>query len=103
MKLTKERLTKLIKEAVIQERLYKILPMLTSRDLSTVVQGIELANAMGHDAELVKTKPEETGYYKILTSSKDLYHLLTSIGSLYPHEKISSDPDKFSITIRARR
>ena len=103
MKLTKERLTKLIKETVIQERLYKIVPMLTSRDLSTVEQGIELANAMGHDAKLVKTKPEETGYYKILTSSKDLYHLLTSIGSLYPAGPDKEDPDKYSITIRARR
>ena len=77
--------------------------MLTSRDLSTVKQGIEFANAMGHDAELVKTKPEETGYYKILTSSKDLYHLLTGVGLPFPAGPDKEDPDKFSITIGARR
>ena len=106
MKLTKKRLIKLIKEAVIQERLHKIMRMLISHDLSTAKQGIELANAMGHDAELVKlVNPKGAARYKILTSSKELYHLLTSIGSLDsygPAGPDEEDPDKFSITIRAR-
>ena len=103
MKLTKKHLYKLIKEAVIQERLYKILPMLTSRDLSTVEQGIELANAMGHEAELQRAP---SGFrnkeYNIFTSSKKLYHLMKMVGLPFPAGPVDSEGREFVITIRAR-
>ena len=101
MKLTKERLTKLIKEAVDQDPLHKIMRMLISHDLALVKQGIELANTFDHDAELVKlVDPEGAARYMILTSSKDLYNLLTGIGSLDPFGEAGSD--KYSIPIKAR-
>ena len=43
MKLTKEHLRTLIKEAVEQDRLANLVQFLTSDDLSVVEQGVELA------------------------------------------------------------
>ena len=103
MKLTKKHLYKLIKEAVIQERLYKIIPMLTSGDLSTVKQGIELANAMGHEAELQRAP---SGFrnkeYNIFTPSEELYNAITSLGKHKSAGLVPPENREFVITIRAQ-
>ena len=92
----------LIKEAVEQKRLYKIASMLASGDLSTVEQGIELANAMGHDAELQRAS---SGFrkkeYNIFTSSEELYHQLRLLGP-YSAGPVDLEGREFVITIRAR-
>ena len=100
MKLTKEHLHTLIKEAVEQDRLAKLVNWLTSDDLSVVEQGVELAISMGYDVELQRassgfTKKE----YDIFTSNEDLYNAIRKAKPLAPSGPVDPDNRLFVITI----
>ena len=103
MKLTKKHLHTLIKEAVEQERLYKIVPMLTSDDLSVVEQGVELAISMGYKVELQRAP---SGFrnkeYNIFTPSEELYNAITSLGKHKSAGLVPPENREFVITIRAQ-
>ncbi len=100
MKLTKEYLRTLIKEAVEQKRLAKLVNWLTSDDLSVVEQGVELAISMGYDVELQRassgfTKKE----YDIFTSNEDLYNAIRKAKPKAPAGPVDPQNRLFVITI----
>ena len=100
MKLTKEHLRTLIKEAVEQKRLAKLVNWLTSDDLSVVEQGVELAISKGYDIELRRTgsgfKRKE---YDIFTPNKELYNAVTSLGKHVSAGPVDPENRLFVITI----
>ena len=100
MKLTKEHLHTLIKEAVEQDRLAKLVNWLTSDDLSVVEQGVELAISMGYDIELRRTgsgfKRKE---YDIFTPNEELYSAVTSLGKHVSAGPVDPENRLFVITI----
>ena len=105
MKLTKEHLHTLIKEAVEQDRLATIVEFLTSDDLSNVEQGVELAISKGYKVELERASSGfENKEYTIFTPSEELYNAITKVKPKAP-AGLSIDTPKykeFFITIRAR-
>ena len=106
MKLTKEHLRTLIKEAVEQDRLANVVQFLTSDDLSTVEQGVELAISKGYKVELQRAS---SGFankeYTIFTPSKELYNAIIKVKSKAP-AGLSIDTPKykeFFITMRIQQ
>ena len=103
MKLTKEHLHMLIKEAVEQKRLAKAVEFLTSDDLSVVEQGVELAISMGYKVELQRAP---SGFrnkeYNIFTPSEELYNAITSLGKHKSAGLVPPENREFVITIRAQ-
>ena len=105
MKLTKEHLHVLIKEAIEQDRLAKLVNHLTSDDLSTVEHGVFLADTMGYKAELQRAS---SGFankeYTIFTPSEELYNAIRKVKPLAP-AGLSIDTPKykeFFITMRTQ-
>jgi len=100
MKLTKEHLHTLIKEAVEQDRLATIVEFLTSDDLSVVEQGVELAISKGYKVELERAS---SGFankeYTIFTPSKELYNAITSLGKHKSAGLVPPENREFAITI----
>ena len=74
--------------------------MLTSRDLSTVEQGIFLADTLGYDVELKRTG---SGFrkkqYDLFTSSEALYSAVTSLGKHVSAGPVDPQNRLFVITI----
>ena len=105
MKLTKEHLHTLIKEALEQDRLANVVQFLTSDDLSTVEQGVELAISKGYKVELQRASSGfENKEYTIFTPNKELYNAITSLG-VHQSAGLSIDTPKykeFFITIRTQ-
>ena len=105
MKLTKEHLHTLIKEAVEQDRLANLAEFLTSDDLSNVEQGIDLAISMDYKVELQRASSGfENKEYTIFTSSKELYNAIRKVKPKAP-AGLSIDTPKykeFFITIRTQ-